>query len=647
MPAERWTTSTQRDFLLAQLPAYMLRQADKKYFLFWGRLQEDWYTQFPEEAVLGFPLPTDPDARRLTEAEAKHLAEAKKTRNEQLKSWFRRAAVTKRKGHVHASKTFGNSTSAAMKVFVDKVTGKKRHRVHQHVEIFQSLYPEEITTELELSGWSETHELARQQALDPHASDETLEEQQAAIKQARSERMRMRRRVAERLLSDASEEVRERVEQQLEDEKEKRDHAKSMPAADEDENGERTPEQYQDGIDASEEIFLHAHKTVEIMGGMVGLSIFGAPFPEWGGGLGVKVMCFGATENGNNFREAHAEFEQAIAEPFNKWLQRCFPPAVRLRRAFPTDNTDSSNVERTAPTEPDPPPAAPKAKRKRAPRKKKKNPVAEAPAIPAEPAGSVSSHIDSAVTPAATLAVAGPPMSPAPVQSMRPAAPSSIGSVLDNSESLYLPSAIDTLSLDVFPGIESGGFMDDTNFSESFDSEFGDAGPWDKPSTGIDPRLWREFGLPPRPVRSPSPRLPLPVDTPPVSPIRAPAPAARPRPQRRRKANPAPVSAPPPPPAPVPPAHTPVEAPAPVPAAPPAVSSTRADGDIVSGRTGRVSKKPLMADGSKYRGPAALLNTTNTGKPVSRRNDEENGGKRKADALGGESTPSMHKRQRT
>lgn len=52
MPAARWTTDEQVEWLQEHLPQYMIEhQKDKDYSHFWPMVNAEWFKQFPKEAV--------------------------------------------------------------------------------------------------------------------------------------------------------------------------------------------------------------------------------------------------------------------------------------------------------------------------------------------------------------------------------------------------------------------------------------------------------------------------------------------------------------------------------------------------------------------------------------------------------------------
>lgn len=60
MPAARWTTKEQTEWLQERLAQYITEHTkDKDYSHFWPVLNAEWFKQFPEEAVMFPDIPAD------------------------------------------------------------------------------------------------------------------------------------------------------------------------------------------------------------------------------------------------------------------------------------------------------------------------------------------------------------------------------------------------------------------------------------------------------------------------------------------------------------------------------------------------------------------------------------------------------------
>ncbi|KAJ7077658.1 hypothetical protein B0H15DRAFT_954951 [Mycena belliarum] len=325
MAPKPWATAAQRAFLELQMPDYIRRQAQKKLHLFWGSMEEAWFARYPEQEVLGLPLACDTTAAPLTDVQRAVLGEAIEGRKAQLASWYRRERKKIRQGGGGGSKS--KKISPLMKAFAKKTSSAGR-RAPQPKEVFQKLHKDEIRAELSQRGHDAMNEAVRVQGRE---TEETLEEQEVAVKMSRSERMRLRTQVVAEMWKNASEErleeVRERV--SLEKRKLEEERRKERESGD----GERTATQYQEGIDAIDELFEEAHSVSLRLAGWVGFTVVGGPTPRLPGGeQTVKVICSGETIAGNNFTQACADFEQAILKPFKLFLDRVYTPTVCLER---------------------------------------------------------------------------------------------------------------------------------------------------------------------------------------------------------------------------------------------------------------------------------------------------------------------------
>ncbi|KAJ7849377.1 hypothetical protein B0H14DRAFT_2582509 [Mycena olivaceomarginata] len=78
------------DAILAQKKAMKSqKQVEKKLHLFWPTIYGIWFSQFPEQAALSLPLPSDPEPRALTPNEKQKLGNAIENRKNQIQTWYR------------------------------------------------------------------------------------------------------------------------------------------------------------------------------------------------------------------------------------------------------------------------------------------------------------------------------------------------------------------------------------------------------------------------------------------------------------------------------------------------------------------------------------------------------------------------------
>ncbi|KAJ7457105.1 hypothetical protein FB451DRAFT_1510791 [Mycena latifolia] len=311
MPSSRWTTAAQLAFLTLQLPDYVRCQAQKKLSLFWGPMEEGWFYEFPEQAVLGLPLPQQPGSDLITPEQREALGAAIKKRKELVQT---RSQKIRQGPGTAPRKTLTPLTIALMKK--TRPTGQ---RVHKPVEIFQKCNKDKIRVQLTQHGFDSMNEAARADVQGSSKAEETLEVQEARVRLSRSERMRLRAGVVSELWANTSEEERETVQTELEREREairKRQHEEELMARED--QPAKMPEQLQLGIDW-----------------WASITLLGGPTPRQGGTLTVKVICAGETAQGNTFRYACPNFKEEIVERFQTFLQQVYPFSVRDERVLP------------------------------------------------------------------------------------------------------------------------------------------------------------------------------------------------------------------------------------------------------------------------------------------------------------------------
>ncbi|KAJ7481972.1 hypothetical protein FB451DRAFT_1394574 [Mycena latifolia] len=336
MPSSRWTTAAQLAFLNLQLPDYVRRQAQKKLSLFWGPMEEGWFYEFPEQAVLGLPLPQQPGSDLITPEQREALGAAIKKRKEQLASWFRREAKKIRQGPGAAPR----KTLTPLTIALMKKTRPTGQRAHKPVEIFQKRNKDKIRIQLTQRGFDSMNEAARADAQGSSKAEETLEVQEAHVRLSRSERMCLRAGVVSELWANASEEERETVRIEVEREREairKRQREEELMVRED--QPAKTPEQLQLGIDCLDGMFGEAQHVADIAAGWASVTLLGRPTPRQGGALTVKVICAGETAQGNTFRYACPNFKEEIVERFQTFLQQVYPFSVRDERALPAAET--------------------------------------------------------------------------------------------------------------------------------------------------------------------------------------------------------------------------------------------------------------------------------------------------------------------
>ncbi|KAJ7670798.1 hypothetical protein DFH06DRAFT_1125081 [Mycena polygramma] len=455
MAPSEWATPDQKALLFSWMPDFIRRQAERKLHLFWAAMQLAWFTENPEQAALGLPLPSDPNARALTPDELAILGAAIMSRKKKLENWFRyqrKKIRTAEAGTVSAT----TATSAMIRSLFNINT--KSTRAHQHIELFQLRNVDLINKVLTLAGTAA-----------------------AFAKSKKTELMRLRTRVIAGLWKAASPEEKAAIEEEIEREKEEL-RQKEL----EDENKEKTPEQLQDGIDVSETVFSEVQKAAFKGSNWVSMTIIGGPNPRMGGELSLKIISYGSTPAGNDFEDSCVNFDKNVVESFEGFMRQVYTAEQRRSSALPArptaTATDAPRAARVMAV-PAPPPTAPAAAakpKKTASKKKKKASAvapgtasaaapATAPAAPATPSASLESPNQSIWDESENTDMDETSASSSLDSSLVSTPSATPGGTLDDFSSLCHPDAGDN---DVF-GFEPDAGSDNDVFGSALDIEDG------------------------------------------------------------------------------------------------------------------------------------------------------------------------------
>ncbi|KAJ6471704.1 hypothetical protein DFH09DRAFT_1476105 [Mycena vulgaris] len=368
MAPHPWADAVQKEWLMGWLSDFITRQAEGKLHLFWAPMIEAWFRRWPEHTLLGLALPNDPSARPLTANELATLGAAIQARRRKLENWFR--YQRKKVGNASAP----TATASMRNMF--KLSGMKKRRAHQPIEIFQKMHKDTIIARLDSEGYNALNEAAMAEEVDDW-ENEAEDTSAARLKQAKSDRMRLRTRVVQAMWAEASEEERAAAEAEVAREKEViRAEELAMEELDASIPRSRTPGEIQDGVDRIESVFKEVHSAIYNAAGWVGMSISAGPNPRLGGDISLKIICFGDTPAGNDFEDSCVDFDKNVIETFEAFARSCFTLEERQARAFPARTeppSAESRLPRDVPTAEAPSQAkAPKPKRMT----KKKNPSA-------------------------------------------------------------------------------------------------------------------------------------------------------------------------------------------------------------------------------------------------------------------------------
>ncbi|KAJ7906816.1 hypothetical protein B0H13DRAFT_1880218 [Mycena leptocephala] len=333
MGPPRWTTPNQTAFLFSHLPAYIKAVENKKQATltrYWTTLEEEWFLKWSAEEEVGLPTPVaDSKPEPLTAEQLEALGNAtQKTKNARLPT---------------DTTTTSTSTCKSSRSLFKALKDSKSTRPVRAVEMYQKLYNGKIKVEVDKRGYGEMNEEACAAVMaSSSATILTAEELEAADSQAesrraqdRSARMSLWRTTLLEMYAEELDEVKHEVEAATSKANEGRTRA--QPA--EDEKTDKTPEQYQHGIDQIGAVFAKVHQMTMDEMGWFGITIVGGPMPRRGGQISTKTICFGRTAHGNDFAASVPDFDGVFKAPVQKWLKRAFPHHVRDARAMGNADT--------------------------------------------------------------------------------------------------------------------------------------------------------------------------------------------------------------------------------------------------------------------------------------------------------------------
>ncbi|KAJ7604414.1 hypothetical protein DFH06DRAFT_1151182 [Mycena polygramma] len=270
MPAHKWTSPAQCDFLFSWLPAYLEAKANtKKVSLsrFWTRLNTAYFDLFKEELQVGVPLRV-PGAAPLTAEQSVILGKGINKTKERLKGWMR---------YREAKSQEPQGAAGARSLFRLLTIKKVKTCPYRLIETYQKMFPPKIQDELDaqgncdlneefetehapLSSYMITTAVVPADGVAPEADatagvevrlmteeEITAEEQRredlivVCVRKNRRRRFSMHRRVTVALFDAKSDEVKGLVKEETA----RRNRERAAGNAEAADDGERTPEQYQ------------------------------------------------------------------------------------------------------------------------------------------------------------------------------------------------------------------------------------------------------------------------------------------------------------------------------------------------------------------------------------------------------------------
>ncbi|KAJ6582411.1 hypothetical protein B0H19DRAFT_1229374 [Mycena capillaripes] len=339
MSPPSWATDEQTKFLHAQLPVYLkARENQQKVPLrrFWNRLEEGFFALWPAELSVDLPLPT-PGSDPLTEAEAKKLGHATDVTQKRLKAWMRYQDALHNQGNAAVPSSGPGPRNKKRSLFRLLKNSAKATRPKRSIEMYQRLYKGKIKDMVLMRGYGNLNEEAEEPGsvvaevmTEQDLASAELEADLLAIQRVqknRAARMSMWRTTSLEMYGAESDGVKQEVEAATAVENEKR-------AETGDDDGEKTPEELQHGIDQIGAVYSKVHQATMEETGWFGITLVGGPMPRRGGQISTKTICFGVTPHGNDFAASAFNFEE-IKSAFQQWLKRAFPHEVRDARGIP------------------------------------------------------------------------------------------------------------------------------------------------------------------------------------------------------------------------------------------------------------------------------------------------------------------------
>ncbi|KAJ7862584.1 hypothetical protein B0H14DRAFT_3444536 [Mycena olivaceomarginata] len=133
-----WATKEQSAVLHAYIADFMRRQVEKKLHLFWPTIYGIWFSQFPEQAALSLPLPSDPEPRALTPNEKQKLGNA----------------IENRKNGKHRA----GPLDTVLAALLDSQQPQAHKRARHAIQVFQTRNREAIRAALTREGYDQLPE---------------------------------------------------------------------------------------------------------------------------------------------------------------------------------------------------------------------------------------------------------------------------------------------------------------------------------------------------------------------------------------------------------------------------------------------------------------------------------------------------------
>ncbi|KAH9836219.1 uncharacterized protein C8Q71DRAFT_724057 [Rhodofomes roseus] len=290
MPAKPWVTPEQHEWFQTKKEAFLGAQKIAKVTAFLTEAEAQFWEQWPELPGLFGPEITVQDLsdeqletyrnalqKRKLQIRAKFYNDQAKTRHEKLKTLSLSAVISA-----------GKSTST---------------RVPQEVEVYSKLYYRDKVKE-------------------------SVEEEIKNGQGSKNKNIGVVRRETALAFEAETDEVKAEVKAFVQKVKE------ATAAESKERPVERTPQRYQSAINDLPRFLEYVLLYLAEETGWALTVMGGGPCPEEGGAIQTFAYHVGTTDAGHNFKQTYMNYQEAVMDPYARFLKAKYPPAERARRSL-------------------------------------------------------------------------------------------------------------------------------------------------------------------------------------------------------------------------------------------------------------------------------------------------------------------------
>ncbi|KAF9471717.1 hypothetical protein BDN70DRAFT_938745 [Pholiota conissans] len=306
---KRWTNLEQQAWLIERIPGFLNVRNTSRIRRFHTTTQEMWFQKFSEQE---FCFGKKPDEELLTEEEQDVLAQAIIKRKKQLQDWF------KNNGKLYnATIKAVREDSKILKALNVEAAKFKSERAPHRVEAYLKV------------------PMGRAKVDADYALEVLRLETSTGIKLPQGALLNLKLNIARDLLKEETPEVHKLVDAEITDWRAQHADVKLTVELPDTEYVPKTPAEYQSSIDALPAFFKLTFTALAAASGWSFVVMAGGPVPKEGGKVFVENHYFGPKSlAGNNFQQAHLDFERDVERPFCDHTLNCFPNDVCSSRAL-------------------------------------------------------------------------------------------------------------------------------------------------------------------------------------------------------------------------------------------------------------------------------------------------------------------------